>query len=111
VPEGSPLYDEALLAGGLAHERRYEGDKKFNLRGQSEDVIAPWSVGGFEIDIPDWRPQPAQAYDVDVPPAVVDSLGKIENMFGASLRLVSTKDGACVRVRLCLPSCSVSGLE
>jgi hypothetical protein len=96
MPEGAALYDEALLEGGLAHEQRYEGDKKFNLRGQSEDVIAPWSVGGFEIDIPDWRPQPSEEYEVDVSPKVVESLGKIENMFGAALRLVSTKDGGWV---------------
>ena len=51
------------------------------------------SVGGFEIDIPVWRPQPSEEYEVDAPQAVLDSLGKIENMFGASLRLVSTKDG------------------
>ncbi len=102
------MYDEALLEGGLAHEQRYEGNKKFNLRGQSEDVIAPWSVGGFEIDIPDWRPQPSAAYAVDVPQEVVESLGKIENMFGASLRLVSTKDGGCaqcVDVGVCVCVC------
>lgn len=54
------------------------------------------SVGGFEIDIPDWRPQPSAAYAVDAPQSVLDSLGKIENMFGASLRLVSTTDGGWV---------------
>ena len=52
----------------------------------------PWSVDGFEIDIPDWRPQPAQHYEI-VDPSVLEQLGKIENMFGASLKLVSTHEG------------------
>ncbi|EWM23156.1 hypothetical protein Naga_100043g3 [Nannochloropsis gaditana] len=87
----APFFDEALLDGSRARDV-YTGEQKFNLMGQSEDVIAPWSVDGFEIDLPDWRPQPAQRYRI-VDPAVMEQLGKIENMFGASLRLVSTEDG------------------
>ena len=91
VPEGEALFDEALVDGGVTAST-YAGDKTFNLMGQSEDVVAPWSVDGFEIDLPDWRPQPNQRYEI-VDPAVQGQLGKIENMFGASLRLVSTADG------------------
>jgi len=87
----APFYEEALLDGKQASEV-YTGEKVFNLMGQSEDVIAPWSVDGFEIDIPDWRPQPAQHYEI-VDPSVLEQLGKIENMFGASLKLVSTHEG------------------
>ena len=87
----APFYEEAMLDGKQASEV-YSGEKVFNLMGQSEDVIAPWSVDGFEIDIPDWRPQPAQHYEI-VDPSVLEQLGKIENMFGASLKLVSTHEG------------------
>jgi len=87
----APFYEEALLDGKQASEM-YTGEKVFNLRGLSEDVIAPWSVDGFEIDIPDWRPQPVQHYEI-VDPSVLEQLGKIENMFGASLKLVSTHKG------------------
>lgn len=87
----APFFEEALLDGNEASDV-YVGDKRYNLMGQSEDVVAPWSVDGFEIDIPDWRPQPAQKYEI-VDPSVQEQLGKIENMFGASLRLVSTYDG------------------
>jgi len=87
----APFYEEGLLDGKQASEV-YTGETVFNLMGQSEDVIAPWSVDGFEIDIPDWRPQPAQHYEI-VDPSVLEQLGKIENMFGASLKLVSTHEG------------------
>lgn len=92
-----------MLDGGLAHERRHEGDTTFNLMGQSEDVIAPWSVGGFEVDLPDWRPQPAAAYGVDVGAEVVAAVEeKVANMFGSSLRLVSTKDGVFLCEKWCV---------
>lgn len=61
-PEG-PLFDAALVAPERALEM-YDGDEVFNIIKQGEDVVAPWSVGGFEIDLPDWRPQPAQEYEI-----------------------------------------------
>jgi hypothetical protein len=99
------LFDEGLLDGVIQEQTGeiLKGDTKYNVLGQAEDVVASWTVGGVEIELPDWRPQPNQEYrivDPSVSPLIlclVRYVNPSSALFSPVLCAVESLLAGCVR--------------
>jgi hypothetical protein len=81
-----PIFDQDMIAPVPKADGIYEGDKSFNRLGNTEDVVASWSVGGKEFDVPDWRPQAKEKYFIEDPSVSRNAREAMAALVGLVLR-------------------------